>query len=161
MKNHVAVVRQMWNVSAKMSEFKYACPVCGQHISCDSSQAGLEMTCPTCFQKIIPPQTSASSDTKLILTGIKAGDRPAATPSPTSFNAPKRAPGFPGALVVGLILLFIGVVVAFIYHGTIFKTSTPGAGTNQVSTLTESNPPDSNNPANFGGHQTESEPTGR
>ena len=39
-----------------MSEFKYACPVCGQHIKCDSSQAGSQMECPTCFQKITVPQ---------------------------------------------------------------------------------------------------------
>ncbi len=39
-----------------MSEFKYACPVCGQHIKCDSSQSGTQMECPTCFQKIVVPQ---------------------------------------------------------------------------------------------------------
>ncbi len=42
-----------------MSEFKYACPVCGQHIKCDSSQGGSVMECPTCFQKIIVPQAPA------------------------------------------------------------------------------------------------------
>ena len=49
--------RQTWNAfPAAMSEFKYACPVCGQHIKCDSSQSGTTMECPTCFQKIIAPQ---------------------------------------------------------------------------------------------------------
>ena len=42
-----------------MSEFKYACPVCGQHMKCDSSQSGTVMECPTCFQKIIVPQAPA------------------------------------------------------------------------------------------------------
>jgi len=51
-----------------MSEFKYACPVCGQHIRCDSSQAGSVMECPTCFQKITVPQAPASEEQKLILT---------------------------------------------------------------------------------------------
>ena len=59
-----------------MSEFKYACPVCGQHIQCDSMQAGKVMECPTCFQKITVPQASASEDQKYILTGTKVGERP-------------------------------------------------------------------------------------
>jgi regulation of enolase protein 1 (concanavalin A-like superfamily)/DNA-directed RNA polymerase subunit RPC12/RpoP len=59
-----------------MSEFKYACPVCGQHMMCDSLQAGTVMECPTCFQKITAPQASASEDQKYILTGTKVGERP-------------------------------------------------------------------------------------
>ena len=59
-----------------MSEFKYACPVCGQHIKCDSSQSGTQMECPTCFQKIIVPQ-APTDEQKLILTGTKVGgERP-------------------------------------------------------------------------------------
>jgi DNA-directed RNA polymerase subunit RPC12/RpoP len=54
-----------------MSEFKYACPVCGQHIKCDSAQAGTVMDCPTCFQKITVPQAPANADPKFILTGSK------------------------------------------------------------------------------------------
>ena len=56
-----------------MSEFKYACPVCGQHIRCDSTQSGTTMECPTCFQKIVAPQAPATTDTKFIITGTKAG----------------------------------------------------------------------------------------
>ncbi len=70
----------MWNVSeTAMSEFKYACPVCGQHIKCDSSQAGSVMECPTCFQKITVPQAPASADQKFIITGTKVGERPVPT----------------------------------------------------------------------------------
>jgi len=54
-----------------MSEFKFACPVCGQHMNCDSSQAGAVMECPTCFQKITAPQTTATGEQKFILTGTK------------------------------------------------------------------------------------------
>ena len=39
-----------------MSEFKFACPVCGQHITADSSTSGGQIECPTCFQKIVVPQ---------------------------------------------------------------------------------------------------------
>ena len=59
-----------------MSEFKYACPVCGQHMKCDSSQSGTVMECPTCFQKITAPQAPATDDPKFIITGTKMGERP-------------------------------------------------------------------------------------
>ncbi|HTA95294.1 MAG TPA: hypothetical protein VK769_04150, partial [Verrucomicrobiae bacterium] len=104
-----------------MSEFKYACPVCGQHIKCDSSQAGSQMECPTCFQKITVPQAPTSEDQKFIITGTKKGERPVSTiPESTSTFVPP-AKGFPGWLVVVIILIFIGVVVAYVYHGAKFR----------------------------------------
>jgi hypothetical protein len=58
-----------------MSEFKYACPVCGQHMKCDSSQSGSVMECPTCFQKITVPQSPSSDEQKFILTGTKVSEK--------------------------------------------------------------------------------------
>jgi hypothetical protein len=58
-----------------MSEFKYACPVCGQHMKCDSSQSGSIMECPTCFQKITVPQSPSSDEQKFILTGTKVSEK--------------------------------------------------------------------------------------
>ncbi|HLH55468.1 MAG TPA: hypothetical protein VKY92_17835 [Verrucomicrobiae bacterium] len=55
-----------------MSEFKFACPVCGQHITADSTTSGSLLECPTCFQKLIVPQAPVSSEAKLILTAAKA-----------------------------------------------------------------------------------------
>ncbi|MGA2788784.1 MAG: hypothetical protein ABSF60_14790, partial [Verrucomicrobiota bacterium] len=63
-------------IASPMSEFKYACPVCGQHMKCDSSQSGTVMECPTCFQKITAPQAPESDDPKFIITGTKTGERP-------------------------------------------------------------------------------------
>jgi DNA-directed RNA polymerase subunit RPC12/RpoP len=105
-----------------MSEFKYACPVCGQHMMCDSSQSGTVMECPTCFQKITAPQAPASDDTKFIITGTKKSERPAPKFTGASPGFVPAAKGFPGALVVVIILIFIGVAVAFVYRGTIFKS---------------------------------------
>lgn len=51
-----------------MNEFKFACPVCGQHMMCDASHGGSVMECPTCFQKVVAPQAPAP-DAKFILTG--------------------------------------------------------------------------------------------
>jgi len=50
------------NVCAEksMSEFKFACPVCGQHMMCDVSHGGQVMECPTCFQKIARPRAPAA-----------------------------------------------------------------------------------------------------
>jgi hypothetical protein len=110
-----------------MSEFKYACPVCGQHMKCDVSQSGSVMECPTCFQKITVPQAPVSHDTKFIITGTKVGERPATKfPEPGPGSVP-AAKGFPGALVVVVILIFIGAAVAFVYHGTIFKSKSSSA----------------------------------
>ncbi len=105
-----------------MSEFKYACPVCGQHMKCDSSQAGSVMECPTCFQKITVPQAPASDDPKFIITGIKKGERPPPKIPEANPYALPQAKGFPGALVVVMIFMFIGAAVAFVYRGTIFSS---------------------------------------
>lgn len=106
-----------------MSEFKYACPVCGQHIKCDSSQAGTQMQCPTCFQKIIVPQ-APTQEQKLILTGTKVGGRPVPKKHDAGGSVHMPSKGVSGAMAVIIILLFIGVAVAFVYHGTIFKSKT-------------------------------------
>ena len=56
-----------------MSEFKFACPVCGQHITADSRSSGSQLDCPTCFQKIVVPQAPASGSSNLILTATLVG----------------------------------------------------------------------------------------
>jgi DNA-directed RNA polymerase subunit RPC12/RpoP len=114
-----------------MSEFKYACPVCGQHIKCDSSQTGTQMECPTCFQKITVPQAPDTDDQKLIIKGTKVGnERPTPKISEaTPIAAPEK--GFPGVTVVLIILVCIAAAVGFVYRGTIFKAAAGGA-TNQV-----------------------------
>ena len=64
-----------------MSEFKYACPVCGQHMMCDSSQGGTVMECPTCFQKITAPQAPAGDDHEIHFDGHESR-RPAGAEIP-------------------------------------------------------------------------------
>jgi DNA-directed RNA polymerase subunit RPC12/RpoP len=103
-----------------MSEFKYACPVCGQHIKCDSSQAGTVMECPTCFQKITVPQAPSSDDQKFIITGTKVGERPV-TNIPTDREVtPERK--FPlAAAVILLVLVCASGAAAFVFRGKILK----------------------------------------
>ena len=114
-----------------MSEFKYACPVCGQHIKCDTTQAGTRMECPTCFQKIIVPQAPASADQKFILHGTKVGSErpvPAVVANAETLPppAPEKGSRTPAILVAVLVLL--AAVLAIVYHGKFFKSTSGLAG---------------------------------
>jgi DNA-directed RNA polymerase subunit RPC12/RpoP len=122
----------MWNAfRAAMSEFKYACPICGQHMKCDSSQSGTVMECPTCFQKITAPQAPATDDSKFIITGTKVGERPipASVANAGMTTAPEPAKKFPVAAIafVGLLCVALAVVLAF--GGNIFKSAPKTADT--------------------------------
>ena len=59
-----------------MREFKFACPVCGQHITADATASGGQIACPTCFRNIVVPQAPASEDTKFILAAAHAPGSP-------------------------------------------------------------------------------------
>lgn len=102
-----------------MSEFKYACPVCGQHIKCDSSQAGTVMDCPTCFQKITVPQAPTSADQKFILTGTKVGEKRPPTLAETA-GQKDHHPGkaFPVAATAFLVAFVLAVGVGGYFFGS-------------------------------------------
>ena len=108
-----------------MSEFKYACPVCGQHIKCDSSQSGTTMECPTCFQKITAPQAPATDDSKFIIAVTKVGERPMPAARAEAATPPAPETGLPRPAMVFVMLFFAAVVVAFAFHRT--TTSKPGS----------------------------------
>ena len=114
-----------------MSEFKYACPVCGQHMKCDSSQSGTVMECPTCFQKIIAPQAPETDDPKFIIKGTKVGERPVpgttADVGAASKSPPPEESSLPTIAFI-VILFFAAAVVLFAFRGSIFKpTNEPEA----------------------------------
>jgi DNA-directed RNA polymerase subunit RPC12/RpoP len=119
-----------------MSEYKYACPVCGQHMMCDSSQAGTVMECPTCFQKITAPQAPADAGQKLILAGTKPGERPLVKIAAENFSVVPTPKNFPWGLII--LLLVIGAMTAafFIFYGgkpePLPKTSTAVGGKSGV-----------------------------
>ncbi len=116
-----------------MSEFKYACPVCGQHIKCDSTQSGSVMECPTCLQKIIAPQAPASEDQKFILSGKKLGDAPKTPTFSGALPPPPARRTFPVA-GVALVLLIVGTAVAFIFfRGKVFPFGSQSASAPPVS----------------------------
>jgi len=108
-----------------MSEFKYACPVCGQHIKCDSSQGGTVMECPTCFQKITAPHAPESADPKFIIKGTKIGGRPisAAVADMGKPIAPEPAGKFPVGVIIFVVVVCAAIAVAYALFGEIFKSS--------------------------------------
>src|SRR5258708_40351660 len=105
-----------------MSEFKFACPVCGQHITADSTTTGSQLECPTCFQKIVVPQAPASADPKFILSAAQV-----AKPRPGSQNeaAPLRdkTSSFKEPLLWAAVVLVVVAAGAagYIFRDRIFK----------------------------------------
>jgi len=108
-----------------MSEFKFACPVCGQHLTADSSTSGGQIACPTCFQNIIVPQAPASADTKFILSAAQVA-KPRPTSADTASQLGPLQPSSPRssipALVALLVLLSAAGAALFVFHERIFKS---------------------------------------
>ncbi len=120
-----------------MSEFKFECPVCGQHITADSSAAGTHLECPTCFQKIVVPQAPATGDPKFILSAAKVTQPRPNRLEETADLGPLRRKGSPnllsGAVVLGGLLI-LGAAGFFwrheldrAFHQLLAKV-TPGPG---------------------------------
>jgi hypothetical protein len=103
-----------------MSEFKFACPVCGQHITADSSASGKPLECPTCFQKIIAPQAPLSGDPKLILSATKAAVAPTAFGSGPVVRK-SRLESLKASLVPLLLLLVTGGVALLLWHNQLTR----------------------------------------
>jgi hypothetical protein len=95
-----------------MSEFKFACPVCGQHMMCDVSHGGSVMECPTCFQKITAPHAPAP-DSKFILTGTKLTEKKISAPLDRPAAAAPEGK-FPAAIVAGVLAAVLAAAVAAI-----------------------------------------------
>ncbi len=89
-----------------MSEFKFACPVCGQHITAARESSGTQIECPTCFQKIVVPQ-ARSGDSKFILSAAQV-DKPRPPQVALQESSPvihrSRGPAIRGLVIVVLIV---------------------------------------------------------
>jgi hypothetical protein len=111
-----------------MSEFKFACPVCGQHITADSEDTGSQLECPTCFRKIVVPQAPASENPKFILSAAQADKpRPPQASAGQVLEPIQRGPkktSIPIALVV-LVVFGVAGAVMFAFRNKIFPTNPP------------------------------------
>jgi DNA-directed RNA polymerase subunit RPC12/RpoP len=106
-----------------MSEFKFACPVCGQHITADSSTAGSQLECPTCFQKIVVPQGPTAGDSKLILSAAQASKpRPTSIEATSDLGPLRRSRGRSLVSTAATLLVLLGAVAAaFFWRAEILK----------------------------------------
>src|ERR1700712_4385563 len=75
-----------------MSEFKFACSICGQHITADSKDTGSEISCPTCYRKIIVPQAPATTDVKFVISASEANKPRPTSAIPPPLEGIQRAP---------------------------------------------------------------------
>jgi DNA-directed RNA polymerase subunit RPC12/RpoP len=118
-----------------MSEFKFACPVCGQHITADSSTSGGPIECPTCFQKIVVPQAPASQDTKFILSASQVAKPRPGSAEVASQLGPLQTPSprssVPVIVALAVLLCAAGAAL-FVFRDRILKfaRAQPPASTN-------------------------------
>jgi DNA-directed RNA polymerase subunit RPC12/RpoP len=107
-----------------MSEFKFACPICGQHITADSKDTGSQIPCPTCYRKIIVPQAPASEDSKFVLAASEANKpRPQSpvTPPEGIQKAPQKT-GLPAGLIILIVLVCGAGAAVFAFRGNLFHS---------------------------------------
>ena len=108
-----------------MNEFKFACPACGQHITCAAGSSGSQMECPTCYRKLVVPQPPASGSPNLILTASEVHARP--VPLPGGAESSPLPAGRKLPLAAISLVVFVGAVGAgvFVFREKIFKSSSP------------------------------------
>jgi hypothetical protein len=119
-----------------MSEFKFACPVCGQHITCDSGTSGTQMACPTCFRKLVVPPAKAADSPNLVLSASEVQRR--TIPLPGAGQGGNSVAETPTRTIPVAVLALLAFVVCaagagvFIFRGKIFQThrDPPPAETN-------------------------------
>jgi hypothetical protein len=114
-----------------MSDFKFACPVCGQHITCDSASSGTQMDCPTCFRKLVVPQATAATSPNFVLTASEVQKRPATAPgngakasSSAVTEAPRKSVPTVAIVLTALVVCVAGAGV-FAFRGKIFHPPPP------------------------------------
>jgi len=87
-----------------MSEFKFACPTCGQHIAGDERWAGLQIKCPACqADMMVPPlETPATQAPPPVRLTLAAAPAAPAQAAPAAHAAP--TPPAPASTPVRLTL---------------------------------------------------------
>ncbi len=122
-----------------MSEFKFACPVCGQHITCASGSSGSAMACPTCFRQLVVPQATAPGASNLVLTAseVQARTNPLPGSGGAAAGPAKRFPW--AALALGLVVGMVATA-GFIFRGKI-SSAVPKAWRGETNSLATGAPP--------------------
>src|SRR5262245_21966713 len=92
-----------------MSDIKFACPQCHQHIQCEPAYAGMEIGCPTCSTRIVVPGTPAAPAPVMAMAQAQAPAPPPPMPqtrlaTSTSASASSGCPSCGAALPRGAVL---------------------------------------------------------
>ncbi len=99
-----------------MTEFKFACPVCGQHITAATSSGGDQIQCPTCFQKIVVPQAPTSGESKFILSASQVSKPRPVSNGLDSSTGPIRRPTAARIIPAVVFLILLGLAGAAAHH---------------------------------------------
>lgn len=99
-----------------MSDFKFACPMCNQHIRCDTSYIGTQTKCPACQNAIIIPppppvplpKLSISNPQTVPLPGPEAHAAPPAADLPPPPVVPQTSNLAIASLVLSTATLVLG-----------------------------------------------------
>jgi hypothetical protein len=112
-----------------MSDFKFACPVCGQHITCDSASSGSQMDCPTCFRRLVVPQATSPG---FVLTASLVPRRPATSHgngmtagSGAATETPPRKSAPTVAIVIAALVVCGAGAGVFAFREKIFRRPPP------------------------------------
>src|SRR5258708_5307341 len=114
-----------------MSELKFACPVCGQHITADSSTSGKQLECPTCFRKLIIPLAGPAAGSKLVVTAAEVGKPREASPVYQPLLTAARASGGNPLATIGIVLVLACALGAGLYFfkDRLFGSQSEGSAT--------------------------------
>lgn len=95
--------------------FKFACPICGQHIQAEARSAGGTLECPTCFKPLNIPHPGSLQPSALILkTTVADTSQPRWGARLNGNSAPEsgeRKAAVSMAAGIGLVLLLAAVVL--------------------------------------------------
>ena len=117
-----------WSTLTFMSDMKFSCPQCGQHITCDELCAGREVACPGCQQTLVVPHvapTPAAPPTQPRITINRAAHQPAPGPPPprtmpvyqsaSALQEEKRG-GMKKAITIAVAVIAFGAGGYFGFH---------------------------------------------
>ena len=65
-----------------MSDIRFACPYCSQHIACDEDYADLAIDCPACGNSMVVPRLSAANSAHPDLLLLASPPAPKHVPAP-------------------------------------------------------------------------------
>jgi hypothetical protein len=110
-----------------MSEFKFSCPQCGQHILCDTGYCGTQLTCPGCQQAITVPDAPRTAAAPAALGTRQATTTPAVGQRFAGAGLPPKKKSGAVKIVVGVTVAAL-VLAAIGFFGIPFALHQFGVG---------------------------------